>query len=274
MLSGAGKGAPLRYAPITGARLKQIPEDSPLDDPKKRPSHYLWLCVATSGVAFLGFSFTYFLPMAAGEYPEVSPTVHFHGWTFFLWYLLLPLQAGLIRFRRGSLHRTLGKASVLLAILMIATGLVVIGVQMELTRLGEAVPFWRPMGPAVFMTLVLFAGFYGLAVMYRKKRELHKRLILLASTGALGAAGFRVLGQVIGFGPAAGISGILAPNLIIVAAIAVEIRRGDGFHPVYRWGLPASFLLEGATILLTPTPAGQAMATALAWVGRLLAPFY
>lgn len=245
-----------------------------MDDPKKRPSHYLWLCVATSGVAFLGFSFTYFLPMAAGEYPEVSPTVHFHGWTFFLWYLLLPLQAGLIRFRRGSLHRTLGKASVLLAILMIATGLVVIGVQMELTRLGEAVPFWRPMGPAVFMTLVLFAGFYGLAVMYRKKRELHKRLILLASTGALGAAGFRVLGQVIGFGPAAGISGILAPNLIIVAAIAVEIRRGDGFHPVYRWGLPASFLLEGATILLTPTPAGQAMATALAWVGRLLAPFY
>ena len=245
-----------------------------MGDLKSRPSHYLWLCLATSGVAFLGFSFTYFVPMASGEYPSVSPTVHFHGWTFFLWYLLLPLQAGLIRARRLSVHRKLGTTSVVLAVLMVATGLVVIGTQMELTRLGEAVPFWRPMGPAVFMTLVLFAGFYSLALVNRKKRDLHKRLILLASTGALGAAGFRVLGQVIGFGPSTGAAGILAPNLIIVAAVAIEVRRGEGFHPVYRWGLGVSLLLEVAAILLAPTAPGQALASALAWIGRLLAPFY
>jgi hypothetical protein len=62
-----------------------------MPDPRSRGSHYLWLCLSTSGIAFFGSSFTYFRPMVAGAYPDVSPVVHLHGWTFFLWYLLLPL---------------------------------------------------------------------------------------------------------------------------------------------------------------------------------------
>ena len=157
---------------------------------------------------------------------------------------------------------------------MVGSGLVVIGTQMELTRQGNAGPFWQFMGPAVFVTLVLFAGFYTLALRFRRKRAFHKRFILLAATGALGAAAFRVVGQIVGMGAVAGIVGILAPNLIVLAAVGIEVRRGEGVHSVFRWGLPISFLLEGVTILLTPTPAGQALAAALAWVGRLLAPLY
>jgi len=245
-----------------------------LEESPGRGRHYLWLCLTTSAIAFLGFSFTYFGPMARGVYQDVSPTVHIHGWTFFLWYLLLPLQAGLVSYRRVATHRLLGKVSVILAVAMVATGMVVIGTQMELTRRGETIPFWQFLGPTVFMTLVLFAAFYALALRFRQKRALHKRLIILASTGALGAAGFRVLGQVIGFGTLAGIGGILAPNLIVLAAIGVEVRRGEGIHPVYRWGLPISLLLEVGTMVLTPTPAGQALAAGLAWVGRLSAPLY
>ena len=235
---------------------------------------YLWLALTTSGIAFLGFSFTYFGPMLAGTSPLVSQTAPVHGWNFFRWYLLLPIQAGLISVRRVSTHRSLGAASTVLALAMVVTGLVVIGTQMELTRTGQTIPFWEFMGPAVFSTLVLFAGFYVLAIRYRRKRALHKRFILLASTGALGAAGFRVIGQFIGPGVAAGVAGILAPNLLILAAIALEIRRGEGVHPVYRWGLPVSILLEVGVILMTPTPAGQYLASALAWTGRVLAPLY
>ena len=212
--------------------------------------------------------------MLAGEYPPVSATVHVHGWTFFLWYLLLPIQAGLVSARRLSVHRALGLASAVLALAMIVTGQVVIGTQMELTRRGDTIPFWEFLGPAVFSTLVLFAGFYALAFRFRRKRALHKRFMLLASTGALGAAGFRVIGQVVGLGAVAGVTGILAPNLLILVAIAIEVRRGEGFHPVYRWGLPVSVLLEAGVILATPTPAGQYLAEALAWSGRLLAPLY
>lgn len=241
--------------------------------PTRGPS-YFWLCLSTSCIAFLGFSFTYFGPMSAGEYPEVSPTVHIHGWTFFLWYLLLPLQAWLVSSRKVSVHRSLGYGSLFLAVAMTFTGLIVIGIQMGLASQPDGPPFWQFLGPGVFITLVLFVVFYGLALRFRRKRELHKRLILLASTGALGAAGFRVLGQIIGFGPTAGVGGILLPNIIILAAVLLEVRGGKGIHPVYRWGLPISVLAEGGVILLTPTSAGQALSSALAWLGVVLAPFY
>lgn len=241
---------------------------------KQRGNHYLYLSLATTAVVGLGFWVTYFGPMMAGEYGDVSPTVHVHGWTFFLWYLLLPLQAGLIAMRKVATHRRLGLGSVVLAMAMTATGMVVIGVQMELARQPDGSPFWTFLGPAVFMTLVLFAVFYALALQYRKQREYHKRFMLLASTGGLGAAAFRLIGRIIGFGPVAGVSGILAPNLIIVAAMLIELRRGEGVHPVYRWGLPLSFGAELAVILLTPTAVGQPLASALAWVGRVLAPLY
>jgi hypothetical protein len=212
--------------------------------------------------------------MLARAYPPVSPTVHVHGWTFFLWYLLLPLQAGLIATRRVAVHRTLGAASIVLALAMVVTGQVVIGTQMELTRQDATIPFWQFLGPAVFMTLVLFAGFYVLALRFRRRPAFHKRLILLASTGALGAAAFRVIGQVVGLGAVAGVAGIVAPNLIVLAAIGIEVRRGEGVHPVYRWGLPTTLVLEVGTILATPTVAGQQLADVLAWTGRLLAPLY
>lgn len=235
---------------------------------------YLGLALSVSFVAFFGFSFTYFGPILSGEYPAVSPTVHIHGWTFFLWYLLLPLQAWLVSSRRIQLHRSLGSMSVVLAVAMTFTGLVVIGHQMDLARQPDGSPFWRFLGPAIFMTLLLFVAFYGLALRYRRRRDLHKRFILLASTGALGAAAFRALGQAIGFGPAAGVGGILLPNIIILAAVLLELRRGEGVHPVYRWGLPISLAAEGGMILLTPTPTGQAISSGLAWLGVVLAPLY
>lgn len=84
--------------------------------------------------ATFGCSFTYFGPMLAGDFPNTSPIVHLHGWTFFAWYLLLPFQAGLIAASRLRRHRAIGYGSIALAIGMTVTGLVVIGVQMKLAQ--------------------------------------------------------------------------------------------------------------------------------------------
>jgi len=234
----------------------------------------VWLCLAISAVTFTGFSITYFGPILKGQYRHVTPAVHVHGWTFFLWYLLLPFQAGLVASKRTPVHRSLGLASVALAVAMVATGVVVVSHQMELARQPNGDIFWRMMGPAIFGTLVLFTVFYSLAFHFRRKRDLHRRFIILASTGALGAAAFRLLGAIIGFGPAAAIGGIFAPNLFLVAAMVAEKVRGERVHPAFRWGLPVSFAFEAAIMLLTPTAAGQAVAGAMAWVGRLLGPVY
>ena len=240
----------------------------------RRQSSYLWLCLAVSATAYYGFSLTYFGPMLAGEYPEASPTVHLHGWTFFLWYLLLPLQSGLIKFKRVAWHRLLGTGSVVLAVAMVGTGLVVIGTQMQASLQPDGSPFWQAMGPAIFSTLVLFTLFYILGVRARRDRDRHRRFMLLASAGGLGAAGFRIAAKFMGIGAAAGVVGILAPNLFVLVAMAVDWKRGRGIHRVYRYGLPFSVGLEAAAFLLTPTAVGHAVAEGLAWIGRLAAPLY
>lgn len=77
-----------------------------------------------------------------------------------------------------------------------------------------------------------------------------------------------------GFGPEAGVVGLLAPNVLVLAAIVMDVKQGEGVHAVFRFGLPISLAIEGGTILLTPTFAGHALASALAWTGRLLAGLY
>jgi hypothetical protein len=247
-----------------------------MPEPTRRQSSYLWLCLAISATAYYGFSFTYFGPMLAGEYPDASPTVHVHGWTFFLWYLVLPLQAGLIKLRRVAWHRALGTMSVALAIAMIGTGMVVIGTQMRASLRPDGPEFWKAMGPAVFATLVLFAVFYTLGVLARGDRDRHRRLMLLASTGGLGAAGFRIASQYMGSASLTSVVavGILAPNLFVLVAMAVDWRRGRGIHRVYRYGLPISVGLEAAAFLIASTPVGRGLAEALAWIGSITAPLY
>jgi hypothetical protein len=63
---------------------------------RKHSSIYLGLALGMSVTAYWGFAYTYFTAVLAGTYPEVSPAVHVHGWSFFLWFLLLPFQALLI----------------------------------------------------------------------------------------------------------------------------------------------------------------------------------
>lgn len=243
----------------------------------KEPSDrfYLVMALALAFTAFGGFSVTYFGPLAQGQYPDVSPTVHVHGWTFFAWYLLLPLQAGLVRSRRVSTHRRFGLASVALAVAMIVTGLVVVGVQVDLATRPGGSGFWAFLGPAIFGTLVLFTVFYAAALRYRARPAYHRRLMLLASAGGLSAATFRVLGGLFGFDASwVPIVGLFLPNLFIVAAIGRDFREGLGLHPAYRVGLPLSVGVVGGLLLTTMSPAAAVVREPLAAVGRVLGFLY
>ena len=212
--------------------------------------------------------------MAAGEYPAVSPAVHVHGWSFFLWYLLLPLQAGLVQLRRVDAHRSLGLARVALARLMIFTGLLVLGVQVDRALRPDGAEFWLFLGLGILSNLLLFAGFYWAAFAKRGRPQEHKRLMVLASVGGLGAATFRIVGPPFAFSSASQIVGILLPNLFLVVAMLFELRSGRGVHRVYRIGLPVSVLATSLALLLTPTAAGSFLFKGVAWIGRVLEPLY
>ena len=147
---------------------------------RAREPHYLRTAVALSATAYLGFWFTYFGPNLRGTYPTAAPAVHLHGWSFFAFYLLLPLQAGLIHARRVRLHRTLGWSSLALAAVMTATGTLVLGVQMATALASPEPGFWSAWGLMIFATLVLFIGFYIAAIVLHRDRASHKRLMLVA----------------------------------------------------------------------------------------------
>jgi hypothetical protein len=230
---------------------------------------YLGLALTMSAVCYYSFWLTYFGPSLSGGAPRLSATVHVHGWSFFLWYLLLPLQAGLVSARRVNLHRTLGGASVVLVAVMVVTGLVVVTVQVA-----SGSPLWARIGLVIFSVLVLFLAFYVLALRHWRTPALHKRYIVLASSVALGAAVFRLLLRSPVRIPEPQIVGILLSNLFIVAAMLHDRRDGQRVHPVYIKGFALALTVEVVAVALALSPAGGMINAGLAAVGRALRVLY
>jgi hypothetical protein len=238
----------------------------------RRDSFFLWTAAAIGATVFTGFWLTYFGPLFAGNREPDPAIVHVHGWTFFAWYVLLVVQSALVQSRRMSLHRTLGGTSAALASLMVGTGVVVIGVRMA-DALATGDPFWSTSGPAVFATLVLFAGFYLAALRLRRRPEWHKRLMIVTSVGGMGAATFRLC--MVLFGPGSAVwLGLLGSNLFIVAGIVRDRLYDKRVHPAWWIGLSTCVVLASGVLLLTPGPLGQALAHALAAIGRTFGFLY
>jgi uncharacterized membrane protein len=243
-------------------------------DSKRRTSFYLWTATAMSATVLAGFWLTYFGPLSRGTYPKVSPLVHLHGLSFFGWYALLIAQAGLIRSRRLTTHRTIGLASIVLGAIMITVGLIVSTVQVDGALGPDGDPFWGLMGLPIFSIWMLFAGFYAAAIVCRRRPAVHKRLMLLASAAALSAATFRIVVEILGFERWVAVVGTLAPVGFILAAMIHDYRTVGRVHPVHQWGGPLTVGLIGVAFFLAMTPRGEIARQGVAWVGRLLKPLY
>jgi len=234
---------------------------------------YPGIAVAISATAYFGFYFTYFAPVAAGNYPSVSPIVHIHGWSFILWYLLFPLQALLASKGPRRLHIVLGQSSLALVAVMAFTGLLVASVRIDdsLTSTTDLASFWGTFGVTITSTLFLFVGFYIAAIINRSRPQLHKRLMIMASASALNAAVFRIVVGISGVNwlhapgwvaPAA----IFLPNLFIVAGMVYDRLTRRSIHSIYTLGLTIAIGTEGLALLLVASPFGDQ-------VRRILATF-
>lgn len=252
----------------------EVVSRKPFPRAQGRDFFYLSLTLAMTATAFFGFWFTYFAPMFDGAYPEVSPLVHVHGWTFFAWYLLLPAQAGLIRSGRVSTHRAVGLGSIALGVVMIVVGLIVSAVQVDLARRPDGNPFWALMGVPIFAIWMLFTTFYVSAIYLRKRRTRHKQFIVLASAVALAAATFRILVVAFGFAPWVAIAGCLAPALFVLAAMGHDHRHGRPVSRVYLWGGSAMVAVIGGAFLLVLTPGFDFVEHSIGWLGETLMPLY
>lgn len=244
---------------------------------------YLLLTIAISFTAYWGFTYTYFSPVMEGTYPEVSPAVHIHGWSFFLWYLLVPFQALLIASGRWRLHMTLGSASLILAAVMVFTGILVASVRIEhalsATEINDFVTLWAYFGQLIMYNMILFIIFYVAAIVWRKQPDIHKRMIVLASAGALPAAIFRIIVALGDFNWLATpgwvwpVAFFLPAVFILIGMARDRIVRGS-VHRAYIIGLLILLGLHGFGLVTAGTAVGDVMSRFMALFARVFGFLY
>lgn len=197
---------------------------------------YIYMSLACAATAFAGFAPTYFL-RGLSDLQPLSLRAHLHGAIFTAWMVLFVAQAALIRADRRDLHRSLGVAGAVLAVLMVWVGAwAALGVAARFEATG-----FRPHGLtrvaflAIQLGMVLqFAVLVGLAVAFRRRPDAHKRLMLLATISILPPAVARFHLENHGLGGAY-TNTLIAYALVFVAA-AFDFARMRRVHAVYIWG--------------------------------------
>jgi hypothetical protein len=156
-----------------------------------RTRFYVGIALLIVAIVLAGFAPS-FVNMAVG--PPRPWFMHAHAAIYLGWLALLVCQAVLAARGKIALHRRVGNFGIAYGALVWIVGMIVTFVAPALhVRAGE----WSMDQAATFIPIplgdmVLFGGFFGAAVWYRGKPEIHKRLILLACVAVMFAGAFRL----------------------------------------------------------------------------------
>jgi hypothetical protein len=214
---------------------------------------YTTMAIGAIAIAFIGFARTYYLGSYFDARP-LTPLVHVHGLLCTTWLLLFLAQVSLVGARRTDIHRRLGVAGGVIAALLIVAGYLT---AVEAVRLGHA-PAGAP-SPLAFLavpigTISTFGIPVGLAIYYRRRPEIHKRLMLLGTIGLLTPALARTGRLVESEGPPFAIGGTC---LLILVCMTYDKWAHERVHPVFLWG--------GVAVMLS-LPFRFAIGTSDAWL--------
>lgn len=118
--------------------------------------------------------------------PSLPLLLHVHALVFSAWILLFVIQAALVTAGQTAVHRRLGALTAILIPAMIVLGC--------LTAIRGGRDGWNPGGPyadsLAFMVvgltdIMVFSTFVFAGLYYRRRPDLHKRLMVLATLGGL-----------------------------------------------------------------------------------------
>jgi hypothetical protein len=160
----------------------------PLVNLKRRERvFYSGMAIAIAITVFAGFSRTWFLRPYFAQVQPLIPLLVLHGVIFTSWIALFVTQTTLVATKRTRTHMRLGIAGAGLAFLMIVVGSItaIVRAKGAVPAPGiNALPFLTiPLGDMLVFGLLISAAFY-----YRRRVDVHKRLMLLATIGILPAA--------------------------------------------------------------------------------------
>ena len=197
----------------------------------RRRRFYTGMALAIALTVFAGFAPTYYLRPWFQSTP-LGGLVHLHGLVFTGWVLLFLVQSTLIAAGRTALHRRLGVAGAVLAVLLVVVGTTT---AIAGASRGAGPPGVPPLAflAVPFFDMVVFTGLVAVGLWHRRRADIHKRLMTLATIALLGAPIARLP-----FGARMiGLPGVFAlADLFLVACIAYDLTTLRRVHPATIWG--------------------------------------
>lgn len=229
----------------------------------KRSRYFLTAACLALLIGFVGFLKTFFIPSIRGTF-TAPLIIYLHGGFLFLWTLFFVVQAILIRRKKMKFHRLLGFGSLFLvacvAISTMAAGVFVMKRDLAL-GLGE-IAISSLVG--TFTTPIVFTSFVAAGIYYRRKPEIHKRLMLLAMIAIMWPAFFRFRHYFPTVPNPELIFGLLIPNSMILLAALWEKLTVKRVHPVYLTAGVALFAENVTEFWLFDSPGWRVVAHWLA----------
>jgi hypothetical protein len=167
-----------------------------------------------------------------------------HAAAFSAWVLFFILQSSLVRTHNVRVHRTLGWFGAALGAFMVFLGIVTAIImkrfevhQLHLARAGLflSVPF---------ADIICFAALFVLAVYWRRKPEMHRRFIFIATAVLLAAAFGRM--------PYLGVHTLfyVGVDSVILLGVVRDLLVNRRVHAIYRIALPALIVVQATAVYL------------------------
>jgi hypothetical protein len=155
------------------------------------------------------------------------PLLHLHGLVFTSWLLLFVTQTTLVAAHRTDIHRRLGILGGVIAVLMILVGFAtaVIRAQQGATPVPRISPLAFlvvPLGDISVFAILVGASFY-----YRRRPDVHKRLMMLATISILAAAIARLPFAIMKAGPPAFFG---LTDLFVIACVLYDLVTLKRIH--------------------------------------------
>jgi len=211
---------------------------------------YTWVAIAIPLIVLLGFARTYYLKGLFAGPPLPGLLVHLHGIVMTLWVILFIVQVRLVATRRTYIHRRLGIAGGILAILVVVVG---VATSIAAARRGASP------GPPPLQFLVvplgdmlLFAILVATALYHRNRLEVHKRLMLVVAVTLLGPAIARIPLQFIAAGGPLAFFGLT--DLCLLACVAYDTMKNRRLHPTFIWSIGLVIASQPLRLMLAGTP--------------------
>jgi hypothetical protein len=152
---------------------------------KSRDRFFLTMSGLLLLILLVGFSRTLYLRLFF-EVPPIPLYLHVHGATVTAWFVWLVVQASLVNVNRVDVHRRIGMLGAI-----IGAGVIPAGLMASLQFVPRLPEIGLPFEQAPwFITWIIFANFHMLlgfvaflatALMLRRRTDIHKRLMLLAT---------------------------------------------------------------------------------------------